>query len=43
MGPALFDAAKKLANHEEVPKHIVTTEGMFDQTQAAAALPGRKY
>ena len=43
MGPQLFEAAKKLANHEEVPKHIVTTEGMFDQTQAAAALPSRKY
>ena len=43
MGPQLFEAVKALANGKEVPKHITTVEGVFDDTQAAAALPTRKY
>ena len=43
LGPALFDAVEKIAAGQPVPKRITPEEGVFDQSQAAAALPGRKY
>ena len=43
LGPALFDAVEKIAAGEQVPKRITPEEGVFDQSQAAAALPNRKY
>ena len=43
IGDQLMDLAKKLANHEAVPKRIDSKEGLFDSSNAAAALPTRKY
>ena len=43
MGPQLFDAVNDLVAKKSVPKHITTVEGIFDETTAAQALPGRKY
>ena len=43
LGPALFDAAEAVAAGKEVPKRITVEEGVFDQSQAAEALPNRKY
>ena len=43
LGPALFDAVEKIAAGQPVPKRITVEEGVFDQSQAAAALPNRKY
>ncbi|MGC4030927.1 MAG: ABC transporter substrate-binding protein [Tepidisphaeraceae bacterium] len=43
IGPQLFDAAEKLARGETIPRRIQSEEGVFDQSQAAAALPTRGY
>ncbi|MBV8585016.1 MAG: ABC transporter substrate-binding protein [Verrucomicrobia bacterium] len=43
LGPQLFDLIQKVANKEEVPKRVVSQEGVYEQSQAAAELPNRKY
>ena len=43
LGPQLMDLAKKVIADETVEKRIVTEETTFDQAQATAALPTRKY
>jgi len=43
IGPQLFDIIKKVAAGESVPKRIAVEEGVYDQSQAAAALPSRQY
>ena len=43
LGPQLMDLAKKVIAGETVEKRIVTEETTFDQAQATAALPTRKY
>lgn len=43
IGGTIMELARKLANHEEVPKRIISKEDVFDSTNAATALPERKY
>ena len=43
LGPQLMDLAKKVAAGESVPPRVVTPDETFDQQQAAAVLPDRKY
>jgi ABC-type sugar transport system substrate-binding protein len=43
LGPQFFDIVEKVAAGKEVPARIVTQEGVFDETTAAAALPNRQY
>jgi ABC-type sugar transport system substrate-binding protein len=43
IGPQLFDTVDAILAHKPVPKHIVVAEGVFEQSQAAAELPKRKY
>jgi simple sugar transport system substrate-binding protein len=43
IGPQLFDAVEAVKNNKEVPPRITVKEGVYDQTQAAAELPNRKY
>jgi simple sugar transport system substrate-binding protein len=43
LGPQLMDIAKKVVAGETVPARIVTPDQTFDQQQAKAALPDRKY
>lgn len=43
LGPAAFDAMQKLVKGESVPKSIVVEDRQFDQSNAAAELPNRKY
>ncbi len=43
IGAQLFDVVKKVAAGQSVPKRIAVEEGVYDQTNAAAALPTRKY
>src|SRR3984957_4772977 len=43
LGPQLFDLIEKVANKEEIPKRVVSKEGVFEQAQAAAELPKRQY
>ena len=43
LGPELMDIAKKVVAGEPVPPRIVTPDQTFDQAQAAAVLPERKY
>ena len=43
LGPQLMDIAKKVVAGEAVPARIVTPDQTFDQQQAKAALPDRKY
>jgi simple sugar transport system substrate-binding protein len=43
LGPELMDLAKKVVAGESVPARVVTPDQTFDQQQAAAALPERKY
>ncbi|MGN6371252.1 MAG: ABC transporter substrate-binding protein [Phycisphaerae bacterium] len=44
LGPALFDAAEKVAKGETVPKVIYSKEGVFDQAQVTPELiASRKY
>ena len=43
LGDQLMETVEKVAAGEEVEKRIVTEETTFDQEQATAALPDRKY
>jgi galactofuranose transport system substrate-binding protein len=43
LGPQLFDIIEKVAAGQPVPKRIVTEEGVYDQSVAAATLPKRQY
>lgn len=43
LGPQLMDLAKKVVAGQPVPPRVVTDDLTFDQQQAAAALPDRKY
>jgi simple sugar transport system substrate-binding protein len=43
LGPRAFDAVEAILAGETLPKHIVVTDRIFDQTTAAAALPDRRY
>lgn len=43
LGQQLFQAASAVLKGTEIPARIVTQEGEFDQAQAKAALPDRKY
>jgi galactofuranose transport system substrate-binding protein len=43
LGPQLFDLIEAAAAKKEVPKRVVTQEGVFEQSQAAAELPKRQY
>jgi simple sugar transport system substrate-binding protein len=43
LGPELMDIAEKVVAGETVPARIVTPDETFDQAQAAAVLPDRKY
>lgn len=43
LGPAAFDAVEKAVAGEELPKKTVVEDELFDESNAAAALPDRKY
>ncbi|MFW5471990.1 ABC transporter substrate-binding protein [Knoellia sp. CPCC 206450] len=43
LGDQLMDLSKKVLAGETVPERVVTEESAFDQEQAKAALPTRKY
>lgn len=43
LGPYLFDALEKIKKGETLPKRTIIDDRRFDQTQAAAELPNRKY
>jgi hypothetical protein len=43
LGPQLFDLIEKVANKQEIPKRVVSEEGVYEQAQAAAELPKRQY
>jgi simple sugar transport system substrate-binding protein len=43
LGPQLMELAKKVVAGEPVPARVVTPDEAFDQQQAAAVLPNRKY
>jgi simple sugar transport system substrate-binding protein len=43
IGPQLFDAVQRIVAGQPVPKRITVQEGVYDQSQAAAALPTRQY
>lgn len=43
LGPQLMDLAKKVVAGDPVPARVVTPDQTFDQQQAAAVLPERKY
>jgi ABC-type sugar transport system substrate-binding protein len=43
LGPQLMDLAKQVVAGKTVPQRILTIETTFDQEQAKAALPTRKY
>ena len=43
IGPQLFDAVEAALAKKLLPKHISVAEGVFEQSQAAAELPNRKY
>ncbi|WP_205843607.1 ABC transporter substrate-binding protein [Nakamurella deserti] len=43
LGDQLMQAASAVLSDQEIPARIVTIEGEFDQEQATAALPDRKY
>jgi hypothetical protein len=36
LGSQLFDLIEKVANKEEIPKRVVSQEGVYEQSQAAA-------
>lgn len=42
-GPTVFDTIAKVLAGEKVPKKIINKDELFDRTNAAAALPARKY
>lgn len=43
LGPQLFDLIEAIAAGKQVPHRVVVKEGVYDQSQAAAALPNRRY
>jgi ABC-type sugar transport system substrate-binding protein len=43
IGPQLFDAVEAIMAKKTLPKHTTVKEGVFEQSQAAAELPNRKY
>jgi simple sugar transport system substrate-binding protein len=43
IGPQLFDAVDATLAKKQLPKRTVVQEGVFEQAQAAAELPKRKY
>jgi simple sugar transport system substrate-binding protein len=43
IGPQLFDLAAAVAAGRPVPHRVPVAEGVYDQSQAAAALPHRQY
>lgn len=43
LGPELMSLAQKVVAGEQVPTRVVTPDETFDQQQAAAVLPDRKY
>jgi simple sugar transport system substrate-binding protein len=43
IGPQLFDAVEAILAGQTLPKRTVVKEGVYDETQAAAELPNRKY
>ena len=43
IGPQLFDAVEAVMAGKDLPKRTVVEEGMYEQSQAAAELPNRKY
>jgi galactofuranose transport system substrate-binding protein len=43
LGPQLMDLVKKVVAGETIPTRILTEETTFNQEQAKAALPNRKY
>ncbi len=43
IGPQLFDAVEAIMAKKQLPKRIGVQEGVFEQSQAAAELPKRKY
>jgi simple sugar transport system substrate-binding protein len=43
LGPAAFDAVEKAVAGEELPKKTIVEDQLFDQSNAAQALPERKY
>ncbi len=43
LGPAAFDAVASALAGATLPKHVVVTDRIFDQSTAAAELPNRQY
>jgi len=43
LGPQAIQAVRDLRDGKKLPAKIITIEGIFDQTTAAAALPTRQY
>jgi simple sugar transport system substrate-binding protein len=43
LGPLVMETAVKILNGEKVDKWVVTKAAVFDQKNAAAELPNRKY
>lgn len=43
LGPMAFDAVAKALKGETLPKNLVQEDRLFDETNAAAELPNRKY
>jgi ABC-type sugar transport system substrate-binding protein len=43
IGPQLFDAVDAVMAKKHLPKRIQVKEGVYDESQAAAELPNRKY
>lgn len=43
IGPQLFDAVEAVMAKKSLPKRIGVKEGVYEQSQAAAELPNRKY
>jgi simple sugar transport system substrate-binding protein len=43
IGPQLFDAVDAVMAKKKLPKRTVVQEGVYEQSQAAAELPKRKY
>ena len=43
IGPQLFDAVEAVLAKKQLPKRTAVQEGVFEQSQAAAELPKRKY
>ena len=43
LGPQVMDTAVKILTGQEVPKWVVSDEGVYDQSNAAEAFPTRQY